>query len=633
MPVASADFVTEMARLWTQDLGNHCNDGFRLVWSKMADTFIEAIKASMSHDPLLIQEPPPWLVLSPEMGVGKTFGTCLYLGMMAREIRKHPPPLQLGAMFACRTIRQCEEAVSSINRHAGYTAAITRHSENEATVDDVYGHPVLVITHAALTNGDDGFRNRLLKEYLTWQGGDRVLTVIDEALVSATTVASVTVEKLQYVLSQIPPDLKAKHLQAHEFIKLLHDRLVAMSSSQNSMAALWRGLGPHDKQIAEGIRDLFTTLVSDLRKIKRNESNSYWNDPQLRKMEIAKVADILDAIVLLFRRWATYVKKGREVSAAAGEVRLPRLWCPVLLNATAGQDILLDYLGATLVPLPRVRNYRNLTLRVLRQTGLGKEAMKQNATARMQRLGQFIRSDTAEGDHWLVVVHKDTEAVAQLHLPSHSCTIAHWGALDGLNDYRDCNKVVLFGLSYRDPAWALNLHTALAGSEYDANQLDGERASIRRDLESKAMAAQIIQALGRPQSRKVCDSAGNCLPTTAYLTLPDDSIGRAIETYIRSEFTGLHMEHWQYSIDSAVPTEWTPRNANAALVSYLKGQPPGRYSVSDVVTLLELQPKEIARIKDALKKGRGLVDQLSTIGVTYVSEGRGRSAKTYLTKH
>lgn len=632
MPVASADFVVEMERLWTEELGNHCNEGFRLVWLRMAETFLEAIKTNLAHNPLLIQEPPPWLVLSPEMGVGKTVGACLYLGMMAREIRKHPPPLQFGAMFACRTIRQCEEAVSSINRHAGYTAAVTRHSENEVTVDEVYQYPVLVITHAALTNADEEFQNRLLRHYLKWRGSDRVLTIIDEALVSATTVASVTLEKLQYVLSQIPPDLKAKHIQAHDFIKLLHDRLLAMASSRTSMAALWRGLGPNDKQIAEGIKGLFVPLVNDLKKVKRNESNSYWNDPQLRKMEIAKVTDILDAVVLLFRRWAAYVKKGREVGAAAGDVRLPRLWCPVLLNATAGQDILLDYLGATIVPLPKVRNYQNLTLNVLRRNGLGKEAMRQNATKRMQRLGQFVRENTTEGDQWLIVVHKDIEAVAQLHLSAENITLAHWGALDGLNDFRECNKAVLFGLSYRDPAWALNLHNALVGSDYREDQSADDRVAIRRDLEGKAMAAQVIQALGRPRSRKVCDNEGNCLPTTVYLTLPDDSLGRAIELHIRNELPGALMEPWEFQIADGPCDHKSARNVVAALITYMNAQPPGRYEVSAVGSALVLSRSEVAGVKDSLKKGRGLLKHLADIGVVYVVEGRGRAAKSYLVK-
>ncbi len=105
------------------------------------------------HNPLQIGR-PKWLVMAPEMGAGKTVGACLYLAIMACNLRTLPTPLRIGGMLACRTIKQCDEAVTSTNKYAGFQAAMSRHSENSVSVEETRS----VITHAALTapNGSPG---------------------------------------------------------------------------------------------------------------------------------------------------------------------------------------------------------------------------------------------------------------------------------------------------------------------------------------------------------------------------------------------------------------------------------------------------------------------------------------------
>ena len=120
MIVDKLEFVNEMERLWTQKLDNKCSEGFRTIWTRMAEAYAEAIAENMKWHPLrIVLDPPRWLVIAPEMGSGKTYGACLYLAMMARVAKTVPAPFQLGGLFVCHTIKQCEEAVELINGHAG----------------------------------------------------------------------------------------------------------------------------------------------------------------------------------------------------------------------------------------------------------------------------------------------------------------------------------------------------------------------------------------------------------------------------------------------------------------------------------------------------------------------------------
>ncbi len=339
---------------------------------------------------------------------------------------------------------------------------------------------------------------------------------------------------------------------------------------------------------------------------------------------------------MVFRNWAVFAKKGAEGAIMSAELKLPWLSYPVILNATADFDPLLDHVGATLVPMPKVRNYSNLTVRVLRSNGIGKTQMRDRAEQRFKQLGEFVRRNSEEGDNWLVVTHKDTEAVARLHLPP-NCTTVHWGSLDGLNNFNDCNKAILFGLSYRAPEWSSNMYFALRGLKPDAwTESNGGRL-IKQSLEDKAMTSEVLQAMGRPRSRKVSDEFGNCLPTTIYVTLPKGQRGRVIEEAIKDQFPSVVISSWEYSLDAAgqlgsVDGYSSELSWQEAVLVHMDNQPPGQYTVNDVAKALGLSPAHKAALKDGLKKKRGIYLDLAARGIAYVVEGEKRGAKSYLVK-
>ncbi len=138
-------FVAAMEIQWRRT-GNQSSDALRKVWYRMAQTYMDAIRENLSPNRVVIGR-PSWLVLAPEMGVGKTIGAHVFLGLMARA----RPSFGFGGLFACRTIKQCEEAVTQINEHAGFEAAITRHSENSVSLEEA--HEALRPRHHACRAG------------------------------------------------------------------------------------------------------------------------------------------------------------------------------------------------------------------------------------------------------------------------------------------------------------------------------------------------------------------------------------------------------------------------------------------------------------------------------------------------
>jgi hypothetical protein len=53
----------------------------------------------------------------------------------------------------------------------------------------------------------------------------------------------------------------------------------------------------------------------------------------------------------------------------------------------------------------------------------------------------------------------------------------------------------------------------------------------------------------------------------------------------------------------------------------LRNSPPRKFTVNEIADALGLDFSEKANIKDALKKGRRLVQELEAIDVAYVVEG------------
>uniref|UniRef100_UPI003BA85BDA hypothetical protein n=1 Tax=Stappia sp. TaxID=1870903 RepID=UPI003BA85BDA len=629
MTVLPSDFAAAMERLWTVKLGNVAGPAFRELWTRMGETFHLAIRQNMKASALSIA--PAWQVLAPEMGVGKTQGALLYLAMMAKASRKSSPPLRIGGLFVARTIQQCEDAASTINELAGFEAAITRHSSNAVTLRECGRFPVVVITHAAVTQSWAQSYSGTVDTYGSWEGGRRCLVIIDEALANAIEFHSVDEGSLHRVLGlRVSAEFKAKHQQAFDAVSSMLDFFKAVSSRVEEISPIWSEQDPLSSRQVDELEILFRQLVSDLKSV--SSYDPIWNDPDSKNAELQHVWVTLSAIIQLFRHWALFSIQGSRKALTTGKEKVPRFFAPVVLNATANQDPVLDYRRAKLVPLPKVRSYRNLTIHILRSDGIGKTAMRNAGEARLRHLAQFVSEHTKPGDKWMVVTHLATEALARKHLPEEIALTGHWGSLDGLNDFRDCNKAVLFGLSFRDPAWPVSMYFALRGAQTKEWLRSKEAKAIRHKLEVMSIAAQVIQALGRPRSRKVIDEEGNCLPTDVFVTLPNNSVGRDVESAIREAFTGAVIRDWVYDLDGPGCHSKQKASPSAAIVTAMKNKSPGRYLISAIAKEVGLSSTETANLKDALRKKRAIVDDLKRLGVSYSVEGSGRGAKSYLVK-
>ncbi|WP_461352727.1 hypothetical protein [Bradyrhizobium sp. USDA 4454] len=133
----------------------------------------------------------------------------------------------------------------TINSLAGREVAVVHHSGSYATPEQLHESDVVVITHTAFINAKRETKGRDWKAWdrlVSWRGGDRLLTVIDEALANVVDESSATTENLGFVINLIPPALRSAFPQQVSVLEQVHGVLAAYADPDDHdspMALIW----------------------------------------------------------------------------------------------------------------------------------------------------------------------------------------------------------------------------------------------------------------------------------------------------------------------------------------------------------------------------------------------------------
>ena len=262
--------------MWTGSLGNVCNARFREVWTITADTYRRAMRETLELRLHPLHYSASVARTRSEMGVGKTLGAYLYLGLLAQATKDMPPVFKLGGLMVCRTIQQCDDALRAINSYAGFVAALACHTEADATLDRATAYPVLVITHAGLATATRQGDNSRLGAYQLWREGPRCLIIIDEALANVVQTHEVNEQWLLSVLAQVPPDVRDRHALAVEIIDGLRDHLRERASiTEDQLTNMWGALPKSETEFTRKLQKLLDLLIKDIRTHKLNDTVDY----------------------------------------------------------------------------------------------------------------------------------------------------------------------------------------------------------------------------------------------------------------------------------------------------------------------------------------------------------------------
>ena len=511
--VSPQTFVDRFTQQWTKVFDMPASEPLRKLWRIMANTYQQSIIASS------LDQPSRWRVLQPPTGSGKTMGAVVYSGIQAElnsSVADGVKPV--GIMIVTRLKAQVDQAVSDINAYVGRQVAIADHTDHKATPEQLHDSDIVVITHEAYTRAKktlSGVKAERWKRLTHWRGGKRLLTIVDEALANVVEHSQVKLDELSFLIGHIPREMRLEHAAAVEALEILRESVLIHAGINDGFevgASLAWEAGD-----APAVADL-ANLRAAMRKFPYDKQIGK-EDEKERQRLATRYDKLLGAAEALLDQYAFMALSGNHHSMNSAALAVPlELPGPVVLDATAGVDLMYQLMEdrADIIPTPPgVRDYSNVTLHVARTGSIGKTKMEELADKRFPLLQADLAERLSADRRVLFCVHKHVEHLVpeRADLGVQEVASAHWGALDGSNDYKDFDTAVIFGLPFRDRIWGTGVFFAFQGVQDDAwhdNPSWKAHTNVRELLQRRHLATSIIQAIGRVRLRKVIDEQGRC---------------------------------------------------------------------------------------------------------------------------
>jgi hypothetical protein len=578
-------FADQMNSHWTQKLGLCSSPALRTLWRIMGETYQSAIVETAQG------AQSPWRIVQPPTGSGKTQGTCVYAAMQA-DLNRDTEGLRkpVGILIVTRRIEQAIELETAINDMAGRVVAVAHHHKQRASEEQLQSSDVLIITHQAYVNASQslhGHRSGAWKHLLSWRGGQRLLTIIDEALANAIDENKVTTANLSLVLGYIPVELYSAYAEEVAVLRQLHEVLMSFVGTSDieeddTACMVWPDAGAPRSVDMSPLREAMRQLPYD--RIVLSEDNP---------AERTKIAQRVDAVLqdaeAVLDQFAYYALQGKEHSINSSSMLIP--WGipgPVVLDATARANFLWDLFEErhTLVVSPsHARDYSNVTLHVARTSGgLGKQSMTKHIGARWPRVLEALEAKLGPDRSVFVCMHKATEHVALTYKTNFKrFAVNHWGAIDGRNDWSDFDTAVILGLPYRGSIWANNTFFALQGAQDDAwlkSPQWKQHHNVRRLMEQRQLSVSIIQAINRVRCRRAIDAEGRSPTADIFVVLPKDKYGDGILDDIRADMPGLNVVDWDLELDGPKVHKARKGSSHEALIRLMGNRLPGQTPLS-----------------------------------------------------
>ena len=649
------ELVATMANHWEANLGNVPSAELRASWRQAFVTFrrkIDEYETDYSGD---------WHVLSPKTGTGKSESLKVYAAEVSKNNYTAP-----GILIVVRLIEQADEFVRDINARAGNdNVAIAKHS-NSGSLEPVQlaEYPVLVITHAAFTGRPR--RNReLWEQYMAYDGVRRKLVAIDEAIdiLDVSRLDEDLVSKLHGSIPSFARQKWPKGYRAVGAMRRILDTIRQLPETQTteSRVVMTESRRDYLKLFEEGWEGL--DEIEAIREYMRGDEHRYLigkrnvdSDAEARQK---RIYDKLFAdLIAVYDSFILHWKSGSQYTLNTATRLLPDdgQGC-VVLDATADTNPIYecmerDTYNVIKHPAISCRSYANATLRASFGHAVGRSSLTRvrkgqkdvGAKTEAPKLFAALSDEHARRastqcpmEQALIVCHKDAKPYLAGFETPFEYALAHYGALDGRNDWRDYDSVVIFGLDYRHPADApVQFMTLQPESQTDEWLKDGSKrafkghSDIRVAIDQGVSASSVIQAVNRIRTRRVIDSAGNCPDSFVYMLLPGDKTGKAIYQTLQEQMPGIQLDPWHFKGAKRAARSKHER----AFEEFLKGLEAGEsWSATAVREHLGIPGTPWKRLVPKLKSETTAIGQLMVeLGVRYEITRTGKTQTARIVK-
>jgi hypothetical protein len=654
-----------MVHHWTANLNNIPNESLKATWQQIASVFADHIE---NHDDP--QSAKEWTVLSPPTGAGKSESIVTYGAMLSdRDTVDHP-----GMLVVTRLTDDCDTMADRINQFGSKPTAISYHSKvgTRANLNDLKDWPVVIITHRAFQMaldflGHEGRIEQTWPYFIEYQRNghlpsgqttqypnqnpfvsQRRLIVIDECL-DIVEHHAVSLENLRQTLATIPGDHRKKfssdiaaiEMMIHIFEQI--DKFKDPSSAKERMLFEESAVTRLSRMAAaEGhtIRPPdFSKLVAALKEIrfdKQQNRDDAFECERLRKMH----EDRLRSLHHVFRSWSYYAKHKVDHTIHTSRLLVPEgIKGCVVMDATASTNLVHELYDDCRVIEPPTgsRNYSNVTVHVSRGHRVGKVHMSKNARDLSGQLISDLNTRLSSQDV-LIVCHKAVEPVLNKFDTTFKRSTGHWGKIDGSNQWKNCDTVVIFGLPIMPETWTANVYMALQGPQSTAwlqgenGRKYGKHHDVRQALKWGEISTRVIQAINRVRCRNTIDHKGNCKPTDVYLMIPNGEQGANLLLDIQTMMPSIQIkDDWNYKHKKK---KAKASKHEQAVIKFLENAESGsRHTPVKMIKTLGMSMRTMRNIITKTKDPESDISkEMQNSGVSYEVVGSGRSQKAYFEK-
>jgi hypothetical protein len=334
---------------------------------------------------------------------------------------------------------------------------------------------------------------------------------VDEAL-DQVYIAKITATALNAIYDLIHPTILKRHKRA----------LAAFESARHALLD-----APDDGNLVISAETLLANAAMTVEEADAAVV-ALWEDLDASKLRTKKdnrglVREIFTAFRghLAAYRWIEADQDDRTIFGT--RLLLPPDAGQVIFDATGNLNNV--YLGRPdayeVKSLPRVRDYRTVTLRTAKTWGTGKTAFEKHGPEIFKKTLDTVLAHYGEraGERRVLAVTdkrsepKLREAWASAGFAAFD--VAHWGKIDGRNDWRDYDTLVIMGLPWGKIWMDLSTFMAVRGVELDDEGLNAPPDEVRTIRETR-IAAELTQAIGRIRLRRMTNADGSCEPCDVF---------------------------------------------------------------------------------------------------------------------
>ena len=630
MPGVSPDlFVTEMSKAYSFDP----SPALKQAWREMAITFNDGIEGKIQTDESAIWFYPgnlsadsQWNVLRLPTGTGKTQGIVTYCSLLSKS-NEYP-----GVLIITKFTKEIEKIAQQINALSGKNVAFTDHSDKKdverLSMAQCQESPILITTHQAYKNSlkseiHNESAQTWWKKFTEWKNGERRLVIIDESL-DVIEPVEISLDTLRMIRGWIPYRIEEQHPEKVGTLDKLIEQFL-----------LWHRAKTKEYEKEKIAPEYWTFVNQEHLAFLRDELCSL---PLSRMIlgradkggVIARCKELFAGILNILSGQSWCQKRNGTISLRTAYVALPlQIKNAVILDATARLNRVYDLAGA--LPWFRqipddVRNYKNVFLYV----HYGVKNTKYALMKTIKKETSFLKTIEAlepkiqKTERFLLVtfvkVENELSSLIKKHYPK--CSIAHWGALNGKNDWQEYETIVLYGIQRLDDVTIDNIIIAFDNWHQSTQQkFSAPYACIDQGTEGQQplhestgttmldnfvtedeyqlgfVSSEIIQAINRIRCRRVIDGSGGCASSKVYLLLnkgEDDTFEKSILDAVLSEMPGI-VQAEPVTLEERTIQKLTA--AQEAILHFFNDLEPGEYPAKQIYRLMEghISPRTLQR--------------------------------------